>query len=92
MADVQEQLDFLLSVDRLISAAEDAKQKGDRLLMIGESVAEPGDKRGAKNRPATEGRDEAQRQETNPIARPRRDPRRCNLPHFRFDEAIGDCP
>ena len=32
MADVQEQLDFLLSVDRLISAAEEAKRKRDKLL------------------------------------------------------------
>jgi hypothetical protein len=32
MADVQEQLDFLLSVDRLIWAADEARRKRDRLL------------------------------------------------------------
>ncbi len=35
MADVQEQLDFLLSVDRLISAADEARRKRDRLLRAG---------------------------------------------------------
>ncbi|MEI8375217.1 MAG: hypothetical protein WCJ35_20545 [Planctomycetota bacterium] len=38
MADVQEQLDFLLSVDRLISAADEAKRIRDRLLRAGRAI------------------------------------------------------
>ncbi|MGA2259627.1 MAG: hypothetical protein ABSG53_33540 [Thermoguttaceae bacterium] len=39
MTDVQEQLDFLLSVDRLISAADEARRKRDRLLRREEVTA-----------------------------------------------------
>ena len=38
MADVQEQLDFLLSVDRLILAADEARRKRDRLLRAGRAI------------------------------------------------------
>ena len=52
MADVQEQLDFLLSVDRLISAADEARRKRDRLLRVGQvAVADKptGEKQDAKS-------------------------------------------
>ena len=52
MADVQQQLDFLLSVDRLISAADEARRKRDRLLKAGQiaSAHKPnGDNQDAKS-------------------------------------------
>ena len=52
MADVQEQLDFLLSVDRLISAADEARRKRDRLLRAAQvaSTDKPNDdKQNAKS-------------------------------------------
>ena len=53
MPDVPEQLDFLLSVDRLISAADEARRKRDRLLKAGQVPAADkttGDKQDAKSR------------------------------------------
>jgi hypothetical protein len=55
MADVQEQLEFLLSVDRLISAADEARRKRDRLLVAGQAaVADKptGDEQDAKSQEA----------------------------------------
>jgi hypothetical protein len=52
MADVPEQLDFLLLVDRPISAAEEARRKRDRLLRVGQIAGADkptGDKQDAKS-------------------------------------------
>ena len=57
MPDVQDQLDFLLSVDRLISAADEARRKRDRLLKAGRAITvdkapTPKQEAGAQEEPA----------------------------------------